>query len=307
MFRDMDLSRELMHTWREGEARSVASAAAPGAGPAGCELSVAVLTTGFWPLPSVPACRLPPEAQSLTDRFRSFYLGQHSGRKLSWLTSLGSAELRANFDSGRRELVVHTYAMVILCLFNEADKLSFADIARLTGIPHPELTQHLLSLAHPAVKVLLKNPPGKACAPDHRFKVNTKYASNMYRNRVPVLSKAAAGVLDTAHGEGGAGAGGSGADGASVSGVGAGGSASASSVPASVLESRQYSTEAALVRILKSRKRLEHSALVGEVMRQLGTKFPVEPTFIKKRIEALIEREYMERDPDNRRIYVYKA
>jgi len=302
MFRD-NLSRELMHTWREGEAHAAAAAGVSTLVPAApsCELSVAVLTTGFWPLPSVPACRLPPEAQALTERFRSFYLGQHSGRKLSWLTSLGSAELRANFDSGRRELVVHTYAMVILCLFNDPanDKLSFADIHRLTGIPLPELQQHLLSLAHPAVKVLLKNPPGKAMAPDHRFKVNMKYTSNMYRNRVPVLSKQAAGVggPDAAAGEGAA---------AAAAGSGAAGS-SGVSVPASVLESRQFSTEAALVRILKSRKRLEHSQLVGEVMRQLGAKFPVEPAFIKKRIEALIERDYMERDPDNRRIYIYKA
>lgn len=286
MFRDMDLSKQIMATWKEGEPQSQQAG--------GCELSVSVLTTGFWPLPAIPQCILPREAQLATDDFKRFYISQHSGRKLTWQTSLGQAELRATFDSGKKELVVHTYQMCILMLFNSIDKLSFAEIQRATDIPADELTRHLLSLAHPQVKLLLKNPPGKACDPSHRFKVNTKYASNLYRNKIPVLSKAAAGVGDAAGGEGG--------DASSSS-----SSSSSSALPASILESRQFSVEASIVRIMKSRKTLEHNALMGEVVHQLQSKFPVEPTFVKKRIEALIEREYLERDPNNRRVYNYKA
>ena len=174
-------------------------------------------------------------------------------------------------------------------LFNTGDKLSFADIQTQTGIPADELTRHLLSLAHPQVKVLLKKPPGKACAPDHLFKYNTKYASQLYRNKIPVLSKSSLGMGETPDV-----AALTGGDPSSSSG------SSAGAIPEAVQESRKYSVEASIVRIMKSRKTLDHNLLVSEVIRQLGTKFPVEPQFIKKRIEALIEREYIERDPNNR-------
>eukprot|EP00455_Lapot_gusevi_P049188 TRINITY_DN692_c0_g1_i13.p1 TRINITY_DN692_c0_g1~~TRINITY_DN692_c0_g1_i13.p1 ORF type:complete len:108 (+),score=18.96 TRINITY_DN692_c0_g1_i13:212-535(+) len=65
--------------------------------------------------------------------------------------------------------------------------------------------------------------------------------------------------------------------------------------------------EAAVVRIMKARKTLEHNQLVVEVSKQLSARFPVEPTFIKKRIESLIEREYLERDKNDRRLYHYLA
>jgi cullin 3 len=289
MFRDMELSKTVMQQWQEGESQQ---------NHGGCELSVSVLTTGFWPLPPVPQCILPQEARVAVDAFKRFYMSQHSGRKLTWQTALGQAELRCTFESGKKELVCHTYQMCILMLFNDGDKLSFAEIQSLTNIPADELTRHLLSLAHPQVKILLKNPPGKACAPDHRFKYNTKYTSKLYRNKISVLSKAAAGIGDAAT--------------TSDTGDAAASSASAAAsssgaIPEAVQESRKYSVEASIVRIMKSRKTLDHQLLVSEVIRQLSNKFPVEPQFIKKRIEALIEREYMERDPNNRRTYLYKA
>jgi hypothetical protein len=60
------------------------------------------------------------------------------------------------------------------------------------------------------------------------------------------------------------------------------------------------SVEAALVRVMKARKTLEHNNLIAEVVKQLTGRFAVEPAFIKKRIESLIEREYLKRDSENR-------
>ena len=52
--------------------------------------------------------------------------------------------------------------------------------------------------------------------------------------------------------------------------------------------------DAAIVRVMKTRKTLSHKLLVSELMVQL--KFPVRGTDLKKRIESLIDREYLERD-----------
>ena len=48
-------------------------------------------------------------------------------------------------------------------------------------------------------------------------------------------------------------------------------------------------------RASRQRKRLPHAQLVAEVISQLANRFTPEVSFIKGRIEALIEREYLER------------
>ena len=57
---------------------------------------------------------------------------------------------------------------------------------------------------------------------------------------------------------------------------------------------------------MKSRKKLDHTNLVQEVMQSLQI-FKPHPSVIKQKIEQLIEREYLERDPDERSIYRYLA
>ena len=72
-----------------------------------------------------------------------------------------------------------------------------------------------------------------------------------------------------------------------------------------VFQDRQYQIDAAIVRTMKARKTLTHSLLVSELFQQL--RFPLKPPDIKKRIESLIDREYLERDTANSSVYRYLA
>ena len=72
-----------------------------------------------------------------------------------------------------------------------------------------------------------------------------------------------------------------------------------------VFQDRQYQIDAAIVRIMKMRKTLSHNLLLSELYNQL--RFPVKPPDLKKRIESLIDRDYMERDKDNSNQYNYVA
>ena len=69
-----------------------------------------------------------------------------------------------------------------------------------------------------------------------------------------------------------------------------------------VEEDRTIAIEAAIVRIMKARKTLQHQQLLSEVLAQLNF-FNPNPRVVKKRIEALIEREYLERSSDNAQVY----
>lgn len=69
-------------------------------------------------------------------------------------------------------------------------------------------------------------------------------------------------------------------------------------IPSNVEDDRKHLAEAAIVRILKARKTLKHNDLIAEVMRQLVARYTPTAQFIKKRIESLIEREYIKRNLD---------
>ena len=54
------------------------------------------------------------------------------------------------------------------------------------------------------------------------------------------------------------------------------------------------------MRIMKARKRLQHNSLVTECVEQLKNRFPPNAMIIKKRVESLIERDYLARAPEDR-------
>ncbi|CAH8621743.1 unnamed protein product [Heterobilharzia americana] len=72
-------------------------------------------------------------------------------------------------------------------------------------------------------------------------------------------------------------------------------------------ENRRYVIEATIVRVMKARKTLSHGQLVVEVIEQLKSRFVPTPLMIKQRIESLIEREFLARMEDDRRVYRYLA
>jgi cullin 3 len=150
MFNDMRISRETRDKYkafkRQQEECNKASSGSSNSSKL-LDIEVDVLTTGYWPSQNVPPCTLPVPVQEAIDRFSSFYLEKHTGRKLSWQTSAGQAELRATFGGGGsagtskpkrvHELCVSTYQMCILLLYNEpfVNVLTLGQIRSKTHIP----------------------------------------------------------------------------------------------------------------------------------------------------------------------------
>ena len=72
-----------------------------------------------------------------------------------------------------------------------------------------------------------------------------------------------------------------------------------------VFADRQHAVDAAIVRLMKTRKTMSHPNLVAELFEQC--RFPMEQADIKKRIESLLERECLARDDKDKNIYHYVA
>ena len=197
--------------------------------------------------------------------------------------------LKANFPSGRRELNVSTYQMGILLLFNDSASVTLEAIEAISGVRanDHEIRRNLLSLCTPKCKILKKQSKGKGIINGDVFTFNEDFTSRLKRIKVPLISNKDFNELS-------------------------GGPLYVEAtkddvVPASVEEDRRFLTEAAIVRVMKARKKMSHNDLVAEVSRQLSHRFSATPPLIKKRVEALIEREYLARDKDDARVYTYVA
>merc|ERR550514_959806 len=147
----MKLSEDLMKQYKnsfnnapalQGRGASASSSAAGAANISGIELKVSVLTSGVWPGPPGAPCELPVEIQECCNRFETFYLAKHTGRRLSWQPHHGHADIKAMMKS-KHELNVTTYQMCILMLFNTHQQCSYQELKEFTNIPVDDLKRHL--------------------------------------------------------------------------------------------------------------------------------------------------------------------
>ena len=74
-----------------------------------------------------------------------------------------------------------------------------------------------------------------------------------------------------------------------------------------VEEDRKHLIEAAIVRIMKSKRQLDHNNLIVEITKHLENRFVPSVQVIKEKVENLIDREYIARDNDDVKIYYYVA
>ncbi|KAI8066220.1 Cullin [Gilbertella persicaria] len=243
------------------------------------DISVTVLTSTFWPmnLSASPKCIMPPMVLKASKAFEAYYFDRHNGRRLTWQPQMGSGDMRAYFKKSKHLLNVSTYAMIVLLLFNEHDELSWDEIKHQTQIADGDLKRTLQSLACAKFKILTKSSKGRDILPDDRFCFNHDFTSNMARIKIQTLAS-------KIENEG-----------------------ERKQTQDKVDEERKHQIEASIVRIMKDRKTMEHNLLIAEVTKQLNARFIPSPVMIKKRIEALIDREYLERSTEDRRSYHYLA
>jgi len=72
-----------------------------------------------------------------------------------------------------------------------------------------------------------------------------------------------------------------------------------------VMRQREFEVEAAMVRVMKARNRLDWNQLQVEVINILRNRFAPDAKMLKKRLESLIDRKFMERDENDPKIILY--
>lgn len=238
----------------------------------GIDLSVTVLTTGFWPSYKSSDLNLPSEMVKCVEVFKGFYETKTKHRKLTWIYSLGQCNINGKFDQKNIELIVSTYQAATLLLFNTSDRLSYSEIMTQLNLTHDDLVRLLHSLSCAKYKILLKEPNTKTISQSDYFEFNSKFTDRMRRIKIPLPP------VDERK-----------------------------KIVEDVDKDRRYAIDAAIVRIMKSRKVLGHQQLVSECVEQLSRMFKPDIKAIKKRMEDLITRDYLERDKENQNMFRYLA
>ncbi|KAI8832957.1 hypothetical protein BJ741DRAFT_579879 [Chytriomyces cf. hyalinus JEL632] len=171
--------------------------------------------------------------------------------------------LRQRSSSATKELSVSLFQSAVLLLFNDKPVLSYAEILAATNMEPKELERTLQSLACGKLRVLTKEPKGRDVHSTDTFLFNHAFENPLFRIKINSIQ-----MKETVEEN--------------------------KETTEKVFADRQYQVDAAIVRITKKeRKKLPHALLIAELFEQL--KFPIKAPDLKKRIESLIDREYLER------------
>ncbi|KAH0733608.1 hypothetical protein KY289_004796 [Solanum tuberosum] len=179
MVTDLTLARENQASFEEYLSNN------PIANP-GIDLTVTVLTTGFWPSYKSFDLNLPAEMVRCVEVFKEFYQTKTKHRKLTWIYSLGTCNINGKFEPKTIELVVTTYQASALLLFNASDRLSYQEIMTQLNLSDDDVVRLLHSLSCAKYKILNKEPSTKTVSPTDVFEFNSKFTDKMRRIKIPL-------------------------------------------------------------------------------------------------------------------------
>ncbi|KAH3686489.1 hypothetical protein WICPIJ_002528 [Wickerhamomyces pijperi] len=244
-------------------------------------LHVSVLTKTFWPIQPTETSsliNLPSVLEDLQSQFTQYYTNCFNGRNIQWVYNFGTVDIRVKFTKKLHELNCSIYCGVIILLFQEFEQITYKELKQVTQIPEAELKRALLSLSvAQRTRVLLKSPMSKEFQDDDVFKFNYNFTAPLTKVKIlTVITK-----QDT--------------------------DATRSETLKETETDRKYEVDAMIVRVMKSNKTLSHRELIEEIIKLSAKRFEPSVGFIKKRVEMLIEREYLRRDETDSKVYHYLA
>lgn len=231
-------------------------------GKSDTDFSAFIFAESFWPLPkSKSDFNLPPQLQKTFEKFHLFYGSKHSGRKLQWLWNFSKGEVKANFAKSSKTgyiFQLSAYQMAIVLAYNTQDRYTFDQLQEITAL-QPDLLSGSLSFllkARVLVETQVNSKPVYVL--NYDFK-NKKVRINL---NLPLKADLKQDTEETQK---------------------------------HIDEDRKIFLQAVIVRIMKARKTLRHVHLVQEVMDQSKKRFTPKVPEIKKCIDSLIDKDYLQR------------
>jgi cullin 1 len=217
----------------------------------------------------------PKEIQELEGKFRKFYLGKHSGRKLKFLYELSKGEIVAKFAKNYT-IKASALQITLLMQFNDCEEWSVNDLVSNTNIESNVLIEVLKTLLQKRLLLCDEHNKRKSLPLNQNsvIRVNDRFDRKNIRFSIyEELNNEFEGLHKRTYKR--------------------------------IGEQNRFKIESVIVKIMKTRKQLSHKVLVQEVSQQIDIKSETLENDIKIRINDLIEREFLKRDDNALDIYQY--
>jgi len=237
--------------------------------------SIYVLQACAWPLgqSNLSPFAIPQELEKSVHMFEKYYNIRYCGRKLTWVHHLCTTELKLGYLKKPYVVSMGTFQMAILLQFESSNTLTFKEIQESTQLNAEQLSRNLQSLIEAK---LLTSETTATFDSESSFHLNLTFSNKRTKFKITaVVQKESQQEVEQTRN--------------------------------SIDEDRKLYLQAAIVRIMKARKLLRHNSLIEEVINQSKSRFSPSIPMIKKCIEALIDKQYIERSSQSTDEYNYMA
>jgi hypothetical protein len=247
------------------------------------EFQCQVLTAGHWPAYKSDSLEPPESLRQCMNAFAVFYKKKYPTRALRWLHTLGSSTLLISFPKGPKDVTCSRYQASILCLVDGFGTVSAKDIAQnmkldLEKAVKPNIASMYISKQFPLLISVDATGAEKTIentiADEDRFSLNPAFQFKLRKFRLLPPSSVASSDMPT---------------------------------NTDMDAKRKAMMDACIVRVMKSRKELSSTGLLDLCVTQLSKSFRPQPKDITKRIEDLIGRGYLRRQPEDPARFEYLA
>ncbi|KAL0488140.1 cullin [Acrasis kona] len=232
------------------------------------DLTVTVLTMGTWPITLKDSLRVHGSLAVAQNLFKSFYENKYERRVLHWAYGRSTVQLDALFGSSRKTLEISTHQACILLPFNDQEEITISQLMEATSLNFDSVKRTLSSLTskkYTLLQCLYQDTSDQVVKEDTRVKVNDGFKHKSVKIKIPMTRASEEDVKKTV---------------------------------VNVNNDRVWTLDGTLVRTMKTRKTMNIQLLIKEVIAQVSDKFQPDLKQIKKRIESLIERDYLKRSDD---------
>jgi len=248
-----------------------------------------ILNIGAWGKSRTTPVSLPRELEDCAAEVEEVYKKMHCGRKLYWSAQMSTATIVYSTKFGKYDFDLSALQLSILNVFSDRqyDKITFSDLKLATEMGDAEMGRTMMSLvAFPKLKeqVLLtdvQNPTPKTFNDSSLFWINHNFA--LYKNdKVQTRGK--------------------------LNLVGRFNPVNDPQIELEceeVMQLRTFRLQEAIVKIMKTRRKMTSAQLQTELVEMLKQMFLPSRKLIKEQLEWLIENKFIARDDSDMNTFIY--
>ncbi|CCI39240.1 unnamed protein product [Albugo candida] len=232
-----------------------------------------VLTAGAWPIATTALDKqliLPEILQAYENLFREFYVERGSGRKLDPVYHLSHGTVQSYCYEKQYEFVLSFYQIMILLQYNSNLEIPENQIAQTINIEAKDLRPHFNGLVKTKILTRVQEEH------ETRYRLNSHFKHRKLRvSAVPSAPIESPRNMESTRRE--------------------------------MVEDRKMTLQAAIVRILKTRRDVLYPQLELELSGMLQNQFAPSTAMIKQNVEILIDKDFLKRHESNQQRLLYVA